>query len=378
MTRPAPVIVGAGPAGCAAAIMLARGGAAPRLLERSETTGDAICGGFLSWRSVATLTRLGINADSLGGAMVGSVRLYHGTRCVSAPLPAPGMGVSRRRLDTVMLAAASAAGAVVQRGVHVTHIDADDARDVAICHRGGAPIAAAALFLATGKHGLRGFDRTPPAHVVADPVIGLRARLPATPAIGALVAGHVELFLFDRGYAGLVLQEDGSANLCLAVHKSRLAQADRDPATLILQWAATCPALAARLDAAGGLPAQIDAIAAVPYGWRAQPNGAGHRAIWRLGDQAAVIPSLAGEGMGIAIGSGYQAATAWLSGRSADDWQRGFADATARPMQVAGAIWRIGESVRWQGAAMRLLAAMPGGLSTAAIAGAARLTRLPL
>ena len=55
------VVVGAGPAGSAAAIGLARAGAGVLLLERTRETGDALCGGFLSWRTLARLDALGID-----------------------------------------------------------------------------------------------------------------------------------------------------------------------------------------------------------------------------------------------------------------------------------------------------------------------------
>src|SRR3546814_9763489 len=88
---------------------------------------------------------------------------------------------------------------------------------------------APAFFLAAGKNGFRGFPREPAEWQRGDPAIGLRLRLPSHPSLDRLVGDAVELHLFDRGYAGLVRQEDGSGNLCLAVHKSRLDAAGGDP-----------------------------------------------------------------------------------------------------------------------------------------------------
>src|SRR5690606_12079305 len=68
-----------------------------------------------------------------------------------------------------------------------------------------------ALFLATGKHDVRGPGRPRAAR---DPALGLRLRLPASAARETLLGGRIELHLFDGGYAGVVLQEDGSANVC--------------------------------------------------------------------------------------------------------------------------------------------------------------------
>ena len=56
------------------------------------------------------------------------------------------------------------------------------------------------------------------------------------------LAGQIDLYLFDRGYAGLAMQEDGSANLCMAVHRSRLQEAGT-PADLLAELGRAIPAL---------------------------------------------------------------------------------------------------------------------------------------
>ncbi|PAV67634.1 hypothetical protein WR25_10284 [Diploscapter pachys] len=93
----------------------------------------------------------------------------------------------------------------------------------------------------------------------------------------------------------------------MAVHRSRLHEAGSLPALLDALGAAH-PRLGERL-AYRASDAPIDAIANVPYGWRERGGAAG---LFRLGDQAGVIPSLAGEGMGIALASGISAADACL------------------------------------------------------------------
>src|SRR3990167_7382416 len=198
------IVVGAGPAGSAAAIGLARGGATVVLLERTRETGDALCGGFLSWRSLERLDALGIAPAMLGGQRVTKVRLFAGRRCSETALPAPAMGVSRRRLDGLLQAAAQAAGAGLERGVHATAIG-----DGSVQTRDGGSLSDPLLFLAAGQHGFRGFPRDPAGRQQADPVMGLRLRLPPVAALEQLVGEAVELHLFDRGYAGLVRQGGG-------------------------------------------------------------------------------------------------------------------------------------------------------------------------
>jgi flavin-dependent dehydrogenase len=345
MRRADPLIVGGGPAGSAAAILLAAGGARPRLLERQRETGDAICGGFLSWHSLSVLERLGV--EKLRGATVDHVRLFAPGGAAGAPLPRPALGVSRRQLDSVLLAEAERRGAGIERGVAVREADGR-----ALRLADGARLEADALLLATGKHDLRGLARPKPAD---DPSLGLRVRLGPAPGLDRLVGSAIELHLFDRGYAGLVLQEDGSANLCLALRKSRLTE-EGGPAALLRAIGREVPALGDRLAylAAG---ADIDAIAAVPYGWRTAETDPG---IYRLGDQCGVIPSLAGEGMGIALASGVAAARAVLEGRDAADYQRRFAARTRRPILVARAILAAAERPATAPALIRLMRLAPG------------------
>ena len=160
-------------------------------------------------------------------------------------------------------------------------------------------------------------------------------------ARSAAVAGAIELHLLDRGYVGLALQEDGSANLCMAVHRSRLTEAG-SPAALLAALAREAPVLGERMvDLSPDTP--IDAIANVPYGWRATSGVAG---LFRLGDQAGVIPSLAGEGMGIALASGLSAAAAYRRDgtQGAAAWQARFARRLARPIGIASLVRRLAES----------------------------------
>lgn len=346
------IVVGAGPAGTAAAIGLARADAKVLLLERARATGDALCGGFLSWQSLARLDALGIDRAALGGQQVGRVRLFAGSRHSETILPHAAMGVSRRRLDTVLQAAAVAAGADLQRGVHATTIDG-----ATVQTRDGATLAAHALFLAAGKHGFRGQPREPASWQIHDPVMGLRLRLPPHAALDRLIGDAVELHLFDRGYAGLVRQEDGSANLCLATHKSRLDETGGDPASLLRALGETHPVLGERL-AYADWSCGIDAIGHVPYGWRTADTAPG---LFRLGDQAGVIPSLAGEGMGLALASGDAAAAAWRHGGAdaAPAFQRRLAARMARPFAIANAVWRAGENPRIAGVLTSLASSFP-------------------
>ncbi|CAN5544307.1 hypothetical protein BH09PSE4_BH09PSE4_10590 [soil metagenome] len=361
MRRTPALIVGGGPAGATAAILLARAGLPHLLIERTRETGDALCGGFLSWRSLETLAKLGVEADSLNPALVTRVRIFAGDRFAEAELPHPAIGVSRRRLDSLLIARALAEGAAIETGVTAKAFE-----DGAVRTGDGASISADALFLATGKHELRGLAR--PAFKATDPALGLRIRIGPAPRLAQAIGEMIELHLFDRGYAGIVLQEDGTANVCMAVHRSRLDEAG-DPEKLLEALARESPRLSERLAyRASGTP--IDAVANVPYGWRARAGIAGH---FRLGDQAAVIPSLAGEGMGIAIGSAARAVKAYRNGgpMAGPRFQRDLCLELARPMSVAGGIRSAAEAPNVAPGGVALLHYLPF-----LIDGLARLTRI--
>jgi flavin-dependent dehydrogenase len=335
--RTPALIVGGGLAGAAAAIGLARAGLPHLLVERQVETGDALCGGFLSWRSLQSLEMLGVAADAVNPAPITQVRVFAGGRMIAADLPQPGRSVSRRRLDRLLLDRAEAAGARIERGITVRAIDRNGP-DRTARTADSATIHADALFLASGKRDVRGLARPADARG-ADPTLGLRMRLPASPALTRALEATVELHLFAGGYAGLALQEDGSANLCLAVHDSRF-RAAASPLALLRALGDENPALGERM---ARRDAAIEAIANVPYGWRERSGEAG---LFRLGDQAGVIPSLAGEGMGIALASGIAAADAYRRAGAGDGmrWQQEFAATLRRPIAVAGAVRHVAES----------------------------------
>lgn len=359
MRRTAALIAGGGPAGAGAAILLAHGGAMPVLIERHAEPQDVVCGGFLASDAIAMLARVGIEVAALGAHPIDRARLVAGRHIAEAALPFRAVGLSRTRLDTVLLDAALRQGATIERGLAVRRVEPGTA---CLHLSDGATIGAEALFLATGKHDLRGEPRT--ALPDADPALGLRIRLEPTPTLRATLAGTIELHLFRGGYAGLLVQEDGSVNLCLSVAQSRLKAADGRPERLIEALRREAPLLAERFESASG-HGTWSSVARVPYGWRAGDTGPG---LFRLGDQAAVIASLAGDGIAVALSSAIRAAHAFLhdGAEGAPAFQAAFARRTRRPIGLANLLRHWGETPWISGPLVTLLGRTPGLMRQAA------------
>ena len=301
MRRTDTLIVGGGPAGTATAIALARTGGRTLILEREREPSDTLCGGFLSWTALARLERLGVDVEALGARRITRLALFAGSRKAHAQLPAPAAALSRRVLDTSLQARAEAMGAGIERGVRVREVSGQGAQ----LADGGA-IEADRVVLATGKHEMPGWSR---AGNLNDPVLGLRWRLAPAASLEKELDAVIELHCFRGGYAGLALQEDGRANLCMAVRQSRFDEAGKKPATLLEDLARESPSLAWRLDNATRIE-DARAIANVPYGWQFKAGSEGGTAPYRVGDQAGVIASLSGEGISLALMSGLAAGRA--------------------------------------------------------------------
>jgi flavin-dependent dehydrogenase len=131
---PDAVVVGAGPAGAATAILLAEQGLAVLLLDRARFPRDKVCGEYLSPEGSRILGRLGV----LGTVEAGGARPLRGMRIVApdgtllvADYPTGGpwrghrshaLAVRRRVLDATLVERARAVGVWVRERVRVVDL----------------------------------------------------------------------------------------------------------------------------------------------------------------------------------------------------------------------------------------------------------------
>ncbi|MCS6986576.1 MAG: FAD-dependent monooxygenase [Sphingomonadaceae bacterium] len=326
MSQPV-VVAGGGPAGAAAALWLARAGRRVRLYERETAPAHKVCGEFLSWEAQAWLADLGIDALALGAVTIDRVRLVAGDREASAPIGFRALSLTRRRLDAALLEAAARAGVEVRRGVVVRALEPDGT--LVTTHGTERPDV---LVVATGKHGLRGGVR-PRAPEPAR--VGLKTYLRLRPDQERELAGHVELVLFDGGYLGLQAVEGGAANLCLLVSAERFRAAGGRFAALLAWLAEHAPHLRRRLDGARHLLERPLAVSGMPYGhlWRGHAGRWAH--LYPVGDQAAVIPSFAGDGVALALHGARLVARAILDGTGPGAYATALARDVGPPLRRA-------------------------------------------
>ena len=357
------VVIGGGPAGSILAMRLAAAGREVVLLEKEREPHDKVCGEFLSREAVAYLRQSGIDPRELGASAITRVRLTSGDRTVEARLPFTAMSLSRLVLDEALLKRAQGAGCEVRRGAFVERLEKHDDRWV-MRLRGGGAIRAGAVFMAAGKHDLNAWERR---GATQHDLVGFKIHWRLMPAQTDTLRDVMELFLFRDGYGGLSLVENETANLCFVIRCSRLRELGGWN-ELLQTMCDELPILRDRLNGAMARWTKPLAISPIPYGYVAQTADG----VWRVGDQAAVIPSFTGDGMAIALHSGSLAAGMFLSGKSPREYECSLARHLKNSMRIASMLSRAMVTAGGRLIAPSLLSTLPDAMPWIA-----SLTRIP-
>ncbi len=322
------IVIGGGVAGCAASIALARKGRRVTLIERETTPRHKVCGEFLSGEALEDLQALGVDVASLGAIPIDYVRLAAARRAAEAPLPFPAASLTRKALDTALIAEAIANGVRVERGRSVQLLDRTAASTWKATLNNGDTFEAPTAFLATGKQDLRGYQRP------EDPErwVAFKMYFRLAPGQAAELAHASELMLYPGGYGGIQPVEDGIANLCCVVQQRYLATTGNRWEKFLDKIQKHCPHLAMRLAGAEPLLAKPIAITHIPYGFIRSTTENG---LYCIGDQAAVIPSFTGDGISIALHTARCAVTAYLAAEPAQLFQAKLRSGLRNQMRLA-------------------------------------------
>ncbi len=305
MTR--VVVIGGGPAGATVAARLARGGLEVTVLERDTFPRDKLCGEFLSGDVVAWLEAIGV-MPALEAHAPPSIRRARFTsadgREARIALPTPALGLSRRALDATLFAHAVECGA---EGVQGCEVEAVERRGYGWEVRAGARTFEADLVI--GAQGRRSrLDRELARDFIAarHPFVGLKRHHRGADDL----AEGVEIHTFDGGYCGASHVEGGAVNVCMLLEERvvrALGGADWDRVAAHLRSAN--PALAERLATLEPAGDPL-AVAQVPFVDKTRHEDG----VLFVGDAAAMIAPLAGDGQAMAIESAVRLAELVLDG----------------------------------------------------------------
>jgi flavin-dependent dehydrogenase len=223
------VVIGAGPAGSAAAIELARRGHAVALLERDHFPRPKACGEFLSPDALPTLERWGLRSllEEAGAETIRAGAFCFGTQPpIEFELPRPALGVSRFLLDDLLARRSAGAGARVFFGANADAVEPAGKRPEEGFTVSGAAggkrfqLSSRIVVAAWGRSSPldRAFGR-PFAARTSGRFLGWSRHYAGS---SARLARRVELHFFRGGYAGLSRVEGQAVNFAGIVSESEL------------------------------------------------------------------------------------------------------------------------------------------------------------
>jgi len=294
----AVTVIGAGPAGVAAAIAARRRGAAVALIDKARFPRDKVCGCCLNRAGLAVLEGLGVGEviDRLGG--VGLRRLHLGAGGRSADIALDhGRAVSRTAMDHALIERAVEQGVRFMPGTKATVVGPGRVR-------AGDALVESDLVIAAD--GLRGDATDRDDAVRSDSRIGIGV---AIDHHGDYTPGTIHMACGPGGYVGLVRIEDGRLNIAGAFDAAFIRDAG-SPAAAVARTLATA-----------GLPViDFDSSAqwhGTPALTRQRRAITGDRLLV-VGDSAGYVEPFTGEGMAWALAGGAAAGALAAAGWRAD------------------------------------------------------------
>jgi flavin-dependent dehydrogenase len=299
-------VIGGGVAGSAAAALLARHGLRVVLFDKGRFPRQKVCGEFLSPEGAEVLRRVGVwpQIRSHDPPAIHSLALTAGGGEVRRKLPVPGWGVSRWLLDDALWRHAQGVGATTYDRATVTHVEGNLQRGFSLTVRqAGGPstsVQSRVILCATGRQGQPWVQYRAPNVGVTRRFVGIKAHFRGVPP-----NGHVELHTIRHGYCGLAEVNGDVSNLCCWVELRAFRHAGGTPDRFLAS--ALCQNMRLRTRLHMAEPLSLPWVT-TSYADRhaATPTAAG---IWNLGDAAAMVAPLTGDGMGMALRTAELAAT---------------------------------------------------------------------
>ncbi len=231
------IVIGAGPAGGSAAILLARAGWSVAIVEKAAFPRRKVCGEFISASNALLLRELGIAEafDELAGPEVRRVGAYAGDALVAADMPSAvdgaggpggwGRALGRDKLDTLLLEQAVREGARVWQPWSAIGLEhGDQGYACRIAGEGEERTLIAPILIAAHGSWERG---TLPTQAVRphrrSDLFGFKAHFRNCD----LPPGLMPLLAFPGGYGGMVASDGGRVSLSCCIRRDTLQECRR-------------------------------------------------------------------------------------------------------------------------------------------------------
>jgi flavin-dependent dehydrogenase len=308
------LIVGAGPAGSIAGLVLARAGVRVRILDRAAFPRDKLCGDTINPGTLARLRALGVAGEIDRRGLRVDGMIVTGERGVAVEGRYPdglhGRAMVRRDLDALLLQQAIDAGCAFDPRVAVSGTAVDNGRVVGVTV-GAQRIAAPVTIAADGRRSTIAFGLGLARHPVRPRRWAIGAYFtgawlpPGTEARCQAVARHGEMHVRRTCYIGVAPVGQELVNVCL-VRPSRPADADlRDPRGLLTRTLADDPWLRDRF-----ADAQMATRPVVLGPLAVDVTTATIDGLILAGDAAGFVDPMTGDGMRFAVRGAELAAAA--------------------------------------------------------------------
>jgi len=319
------LVIGGGPAGATAAILLAQAGWKVAVVEKKPFPRRKVCGEFISATSWPLLRALGVLDTALAqaGPEIRRVGLYAGATMLAAPMPSSGdasgqwgRAIGREHFDSLLLARAEDVGAFVLQPWAVSRIEQSvDGLLCTIIEKEGRQHAARTLRtrIVIAAHGswepgsIPTQSRRSPLH--ASDLFAFKAHF----RDARLPSELMPLLVFPDGYGGMVQTDHGRVSLSCCIRRDALERCRRtwriagEPAqagaAVLAHIQASC--LGVR-EALSGATLDGACLSAGPIRPGIRPFG--HERIFPVGNAAGEAHPIVAEGISMAIQS------AWLLG----------------------------------------------------------------
>jgi flavin-dependent dehydrogenase len=214
-------LIGAGPAGAAAARLLAQAGWSVALVEKAGFPRRKVCGEFISATTMPVLEACGIAPAFLAaaGPPVTHVGVYAGEALLTSPRARHwGRALGREHLDMLLRDAATMAGAQLFQPAELVALDRRPGSFTCKLDN-GTRIEARKVIAACGSWNARGVFAVRGRDPRASDLLAFKAHFRAT----QLPHGLMPLLAFPGGYGGMVHTDDGRTSLSCCIRRDALA-----------------------------------------------------------------------------------------------------------------------------------------------------------